>query len=63
MYASVEQKAFTLADRCDEAFLIAKFEGFETSITIHAAEGDQIIALLKRLTNRLEKGKSVAYSG
>ncbi|MEJ2746060.1 MAG: hypothetical protein P8123_10330 [bacterium] len=59
MYASVEQKAFTLADRCDEAFLIAKFEGIETSIKIHAADGDQIISLLKRLTMRLEKGKGI----
>lgn len=56
MYVPVEQKAFTLADRCDEAFLIAKFDGVETSIKIHAADHDQIIALLKRLTTRLEKG-------
>jgi hypothetical protein len=60
MYAPVEQKAFTLADRCDEAFLIARFEGFETSISIHAADQDQIIALLKRLTTRLEKGRGAA---
>jgi hypothetical protein len=57
MYAPVAQKEFTLADRCDEAFLIAKFNGFETSVTIHAADGDQIIALLKKLTARLEKAK------
>jgi hypothetical protein len=59
MYASVEQKAFTIADRCDEAFLIARFEGLETSIKIHAAEGDQIISLLKRLATRLEKGRGI----
>lgn len=59
MYASVEQKAFTLADRCDEAFIIAKFEGLETSIKIHAADQGQIIALLKKLTTRLEKGRSI----
>ncbi len=60
MYAPVEQKLFTLADRCDDAFLIARFEGYETSISIHAMDQNQIIALLKRLTIRLEKGKGVA---
>lgn len=56
MYAPVDQKAFTFAARCEEAFLIAKFDGPETSVSIHAADQQQVITLLNRLVDRLEKG-------
>jgi len=56
MYAPVEQKAFTFADRCEEAFLIAKFDGPDISIKIHALDQHQVISLLHRLVARLEKG-------
>lgn len=56
MYAPVEQKAFTFAARCEEAFLIARFSGLETAITINAADQHQIVSLLKRLIEKLESG-------
>ncbi|MCX6357428.1 MAG: hypothetical protein NT045_06085 [Candidatus Aureabacteria bacterium] len=58
MYMSVEQKPFTFAAHCDEAFLIARFDGIETSVKIHAVDQTQIITLLNRLLARLEKGKT-----
>lgn len=57
MYAPVDQKPFTFAAHCDEAFLIAKFEGTETAIKIHAVDQHQIISLLSKLVSRLERGR------
>ena len=56
MYAPVDQKAFTFAARCEEAFLIAKFDGVETSVSIHAADQEQVVTLLNRLVARIEQG-------
>jgi hypothetical protein len=56
MYAPAEQKAFTFAARCEESFLIAKFDGFETSVTINAADREQIVYLLRGLIEKLESG-------
>ncbi len=56
MYAPTDQKAFTFAARCEDAFLIAKFNGLETSVSIHAADQQQVVALLNRLIARLERG-------
>lgn len=57
MYATVDQKAFTFAARCEEAFLIAKFDGVETSVSIHAVDQQQVVTLLNRLVARIEKGR------
>lgn len=57
MYAPVEQKAFTFADRCEEAFIIARFDGMEASVKIHAVDQEQMITLLQKLIERLGKGK------
>jgi len=57
MYAPVDQKPFTFAAHCEESFLIAKFEGIETSIKIQAADQQQIISLLNKLITRIEKGR------
>lgn len=56
MYAPVDQKAFTFAARCEEAFLIARFDGIETSVSIHAADQEQVVTLLNRLVARIRKG-------
>lgn len=56
MYAPVDQKAFTFAARCEEAFLIARFDGVETSVSIHAADQEQVVTLLNRLVARIEQG-------
>lgn len=56
MYAPVDQKAFTFAARCEEAFLIARFDGIETSVSIHAADQEQVVILLNRLVARIRKG-------
>ncbi|HOE27347.1 MAG TPA: hypothetical protein PK696_06600 [bacterium] len=52
----MDQKAFTFAARCEEAFLIAKFDGVETSVSIHAADQEQVVTLLNRLVARIEQG-------
>lgn len=57
MYAPADLKAFTFAARCEEAFLIAKFDGIETSVSIHASDQQQVITLLNRLVERIEKGR------
>jgi len=56
MYAPVEQKAFTFAARCEESYLIARFDGLETTVTINAADRDQIVSLLRGLIEQLESG-------
>lgn len=55
MYAHVQQKPFTFAARCDEAILIARFDGIETSISIHAADDRQTASLLRQLIEKIEK--------
>jgi len=57
MYAPADLKAFTFAARCEEAFLIAKFDGVETSVSIHAIDQQQVVTLLNRLVARIEKGR------
>ncbi len=42
--------------RAAEAFLIAKFDGVETSVSIHAADQEQVVTLLNRLVARIEQG-------
>lgn len=58
MYAPADQKAFTFAARCEDAFLIARFDGLETSVSIHAADQQQVVTLLNRLVARIEKGST-----